>query len=177
MAVATWPIKAAEVCADMGWPAARAVELEQYVAAAVDKIEAKVGPWHGQVLTHRTTAVVARKALVLPWPVASIDTVTVDGVGVTPSATDPEAQLVYGPIGPGRIVVTATARPASSVPDDVILAGLRLAAFFAGPAKLGPRAPGQSGTNDTDTGVLAGFALPRQVSELIKDYVLPGGSA
>ena len=177
MAVATWPITSVMVATEMGWPASRAAELEQHVRAAVSKIEAKVGPWHGQVLRHSTTAVAVRKAVVLPWPVASIETVTVDGVAVTPSATDPEAGLVYGPLGPGRIVVTATARPAASVPDDVILAGLRLAGFLAGPAKVGPRSPGKAGTNERDTDVLAGFALPRQVSELIKDYVLPGGFA
>lgn len=177
MADAMWPITGAMVADEMGWPSGRAGELEKYVRAAVSKIETKVGPWHGQVLTHAVTAVTTRRAVVLPWPVASIETVTVGGVAVTPSATDPEAGLVYGPLGPGRIVVTATARPAASMPEDVILAGLRLAGFLAGPAKVGPRAPGKAGTNERDTDVLAGFALPRQVSELIKDYVLPGGFA
>jgi hypothetical protein len=163
------------VAADMSWPADRADELEQYAASAVSAIERRVGPWHGQELTHAVTAVATRSAVVLPWPVASIDTVTVDGSAVTPTATDPEAGIVYGPLGPGRVVVTATARPPGTVPAEVILAGQRLAAFLAGPAKVGPKAPGRAGTNERDVDVLQGFALPRQVSELIKDYVLTGG--
>ncbi|MFD6093654.1 hypothetical protein ACFWGN_16170 [Oerskovia sp. NPDC060338] len=172
-----WPITGAMVAADMSWPPSRVGELEQYVAAAVSKIEVKVGPWHGQELTHTVTAVTVRPAIVLPWPCASIDSVTVDGAPLTPLTADPEASLVYGPLGPGRIVVTATARPPGTVPPEVILAGQRLAAFLAGPTKLGPKRPGAAGSNERDVDVLAGFALPRQVSELIKDYVLPGAFA
>lgn len=172
-----WPITGAMVAADMSWPAERAGELDQYAASAVSKIEDKVGPWHGQQLTHAVTAVTTRSAVVLPWPCATVDTITVDGVDVGPLVADPDAGIVYGPLGPGRIVVTATARPSSTVPPDVILAGQRLAAFLAGPTKVGPKRPGAAGTNERDVDVLQGFALPRQVSELIADHVLPGGFA
>lgn len=172
-----WPVTGADVAKTLKWPADRANEVTDHADAAVARIEKKVGPWHGQTLTHAVTARTARTAIVLPWPVATVDEVTLDGQAVEPDAIDPEAGIVYAHLAPGRIVVTATARDPESVPADIVLAGRKLGAHLAKQDLVGPRQPGQSGSSEKDVDVLQGFALPRAVSELIADYVLPGGFA
>lgn len=175
----TWPITAVDVCKVMGWNTDRENEVEDYAAAAVTAIERKVGPWHGQPLQHAVTVRALSAGVILPWPVETVDTVTVDGAEVTPEAVSPEAGIVYLPSVLGRVVVTATARAAASVPEPVILAGRALAVFWAKQELVGPRVPGsgRAGSVEKDADVLQGFALPRRVSEMIRDYVLTGGSA
>jgi len=171
-----WPVTGEAVAAGLRWPAERAPELEDNAATATTKIEDKVGPWHGQQLTYRRVLRTAGN-IVLPWPVGSVDAVTVDGAAVEPSAVDEDAGIVYGPIGPGKVEVTATARAATTCPEPVMKAGVALAVFWSKQDKLGPRTPGQAGSADKDTDVSEGFALPRRVSEMIRDYVRPGGLA
>ena len=170
----TWPIDGTAVAKNMKWPEDRADELQDYADTAVDKIEEKVGPWHGQDLQHTVQLRTSATAILLPWPVASVEEVTADGTAVTPAAVDERAGIVYGRFSPGQVVMTVKARPAASTPKDVILGGLKLAKHLAKQDLVGPRGAGQSGSSDKDTDVQQGYALPRAVSELIADHVLSG---
>ena len=172
-----WPTTGAAVATSLRWAADRAGELEDYAAVAVSKIEEKVGPWHGQELTHRFISMSAFQAMQLPWPVGAIPTVTADGNPVTVDAADLDTGLVYGSFPAGSYVITAVARAKESCPPDVALAARKLGAHLAKQELVGPRQAGFSGGPDKDLDVQQGFALPRAVSELIADYVPPGGFA
>ena len=174
-----WPVTGAAVAEALRWPADRADECADNAAAATTEIESKVGPWAGQQLTHRTRVATAREAIVLPWPVATIESVTRDGTALTVDAgdVDEDAGIVFGDFLAGKYVVTATARAAEDCPAPVKKAALALAVFWTKQDKLGPRLPGQVGSAEKDTDVSEGFALPRRVSEMIRDYVRPGGFA
>lgn len=176
MAIA-WPTTGSDVAASLKWAADRAAELEDYALAAVSKIEEKVGPWHGQVLTHRFHATVSFQTMQLPWPIGDVPTITCDGAAVTASAADLDTGVVYGDFTAGAYVVTVNARPAATCPPDVKLASRKLAAHLAKQELVGPRQPGQVGAFDKDLDVHQGYALPRAVSELIADYVPPGSFA
>lgn len=172
-----WPTTGKDVATSLNWDAARADELEDYAVVAVSKIEDKVGPWHGQTLTHTVAVRSAESSIPLPWPIGALTAITRDGVVVTGAIADPDAGAVYGDFLPGTYTVTATARADTTCPPEVALAGRKLAAHLAKQEKIGPRQPGFSGSNDRDTDVLQGFALPRAVSELIADHVLIGSFA
>jgi hypothetical protein len=115
--------------------------------------------------------------LALPWPIGMLLTVTRDGAPVTEQMTDVSAGVIYGSFPPGLYEITATARSAASCPPDVALAAAKLGAHLAKQSLVGPRQPGFAGGPDKDVDVQQGFALPRAVSELIADYVRPGGFA
>lgn len=175
----SWPIKGTDVLAAMsGTNAFSAEGLEDYATGAVARVEKEVGPWHGQELTHRVTVRRTRSALLLPWPVdpAGVLTVTVDGTAVSSLSVDPDAGLVYGRFPVGQAVVTAAARPAATVPDDVILAARYLGAFWARQEKITNPRVNNPGT-DPDTTVMQGFAMPRRVSEMLLPYLVTGGVA
>lgn len=177
MAIA-WPTTGVAIADVLRWPAERASELEDYAAVAVSKIEQKVGPWHGQELTHQVVVLHRpRSILALPWPIGLLVSVTRDGSAVTEEVTDLAAGVVYGDFPPGVYNVTANARPAASCPPDVALAAAKLGAHLAKQSLVGPRQPGFASGPDKDGDVQQGFALPRAVSELIADYVRPGGFA
>lgn len=172
-----WPTTGKDVATALTWDANRAAELEDYAIVAVSKIEDKVGPWHGQDLTHRVALRRAEQSIALPWPIEFLTAVLRDGAVVTDWTADLDAGTIYGDFPPGTYTITATARPAGTCPPEVALAGRKLAAHLAKQEKIGPRTPGFSGSNDRDTDVLQGFALPRAVSELIADHVLMGSFA
>lgn len=173
----TWPITGADVCTALGWAASRASEVEDQAQAAVKRVEHEVGEWHGQELTYTRRLRRSQRAVVLRCAVASVDEVTLDGVDITSSTeADEEAGIVYGPFGPGKIVVTSTARPAASVPEDVVLAARYLGAFWAKQEKIGNPSRSSRGT-EPDTDVQQGFAMPRRVSEMLTPYLLGGGFA
>lgn len=170
-----WPTTGAEIAKSLKWAADRATELEDYAAVAVSKIEEKVGPWHGQELTHTAPVRRARQMLPLPWPIGDMPEVTRDGTSVELSAADLDTGILYGDFQPGTYTITATARPPASCPPDVALAARKLGAHLAKQELVGPRQAGFAGGSDKDLDVQQGFALPRAVSELIADYV-PAGS-
>jgi len=172
-----WPTTGAEVATSLRWAADRADELEDFAAVAVSKIEEKVGPWHGQPLTFTVALHQAVGALDLPWPIGDFPTVTVNGSPVVVAAVDLDPGVVYGHFPPGTVVVTAVARPTTTCPPEIKLASRRLAAHLAKQELVGPRGSGFTGGPDKDIDVQQGFALPRAVSELIADYVRPGGFA
>ncbi|GAA4707417.1 hypothetical protein APR04_003799 [Promicromonospora umidemergens] len=174
----SWPITGEDVCTALKWDTARASEVTDYAEAAVARVERECGPWQGQPITHRLTTRATRAALRLPWPIAhdSVPTVTVDGRAVSPVTPDPDAGLIYGRFPVGQVVVTATARAADTVPDDVILAARYLGAFWAKQEKVGNPSRSSRGT-EPDTDVQQGFAMPRRVSEMLRPYILVGGFA
>jgi len=173
----TWPITGADVCTALGWDTSRAAEVADQAAGAVKRVEKAVGEWHGQELTHSRRLRREHRAVVLRCPVASVDTVTLDDVDITSSIeADEEAGIVYGPFGPGKIVVTSTARPANTVPEDVILAARYLGAFWAKQEKIGNPSRTTRGT-EPDTDAAQGFAMPRRVTEMLRPYLLLGGSS
>lgn len=177
MAIA-WPTDGAAIAGVLHWGTERANDLEDYAAVAVSKIEQKVGPWHGQELTHQVVVLHrARRLIALPWPIAELVSITRDGDTVTEQLTDLAAGVVYGEFPPGVYTVTATARSRATCPPDVALAAAKLGAHLAKQSLVGPNQSGARGSFDKDTDVQQGFALPRAVSELIADYVRPGGFA
>lgn len=171
----TWPITGADVCTALGWATSRAAEVEDQAQATVQRVERAVGEWQGQELTYTRRLRRSQRAVLLRCPVASVDLVTLDGIDIT-SSTEPdeEAGIVYGPFEPGKIVVSSTARPASSVPEDVILAARYLGGFWAKQEKVGNPSRTTRGT-EPDTDVAQGFAMPRRVSEMLRPYLLVGG--
>lgn len=173
-----WPTTGEAIATQLQWSPDRAGELEDYAAVALSKIEEKVGPWHGQELTHRVLVVHrTRSVLVLPWPIGLLVTITRDGDPVTEQMTDLDAGAIYGSFPPGLYEITATARSKESCPPDIALAAAKLGTHLAKQSLVGPRQPGFTGGPDKDVDVQQGFALPRAVSELIADYVRPGGFA
>jgi len=177
----TWPVDGAAVAKHLKWPDSRADDCQDDAEAAVSAIEKRLGPWHGQELTHALTSRTEVTALRLPWPaavgypvVASVDAVTVDGVPFEPDTVDPDAGWIYGAFRPGRIVITATARDADTVPPEVVKAGVALAAFWLRQT-IGPTRPGNAGGETPDGDVQQGFAWPRRVSEMLREY-LPLGA-
>lgn len=171
----TWPITGEDVCTALQWATSRASEVEDQAKAAVERVEKEVGEWHGQELTYSRRLRRQQRAIALRCPVASVDVVTLDGVDITSSTeADEDAGIVYGPFGPGKIVVTSTARPASSVPEDVILAARYLGAFWAKQEKIGNPSRTTRGT-EPDTDVAQGFAMPRRVSEMLRPHLLTRG--
>lgn len=177
MAIA-WPTNGGAIAGVLKWGNDRESELEDYAAVAVSKIEQKVGPWHGQELTHQVVVLHrTRRLLALPWPIGQLVSVTRDGSPVTEDVTDLDAGVIYGEFPPGVYIVTASARSSATCPPDVALAAAKLGAHLAKQSLVGPRQPGFTGGPDKDIDVQHGFALPRAVSELIADYVRPGGFA
>jgi hypothetical protein len=173
----TWPITGEDVCTALTWATSRAAEVEDQAEAAVKRVEKEVGEWHGQTLTYTRQLRRQQRAVVLRCPVASVDTVTLDGTDITSSTdTDADAGIVYGPFGPGKIVVTSTARPADTVPEDVILAARYLGAFWAKQEKIGNPSRSSRGT-EPDTDVQQGFAMPRRVSEMLRPHLLLGAGS
>lgn len=177
-----WPTTGAAIAAGMQWPADRAADLEDYATVAVSKIEEKVGPWHGQVLTHQVLVrdVIGRRPvtrILLPWPIALLTDLTCDSEPAEYDTADLDAGVLHGTFPAGVYVVTATARAKESCPPDIALAARKLGAHLAKQELVGPRQPGFSGSAEKDVDVQQGFALPRAVSELIADYVRPGGFA
>jgi hypothetical protein len=171
-----WPIDGEDVCTALGWDLSRATEVADYALAAVSRVEEEVGPWHGQALTHRRYLRTERESITLPWPVATITAVTVDAVAVTVEA-DVDAGILEGTFRRGQLQVTATARTAADVPDDVVLAARYLAAFWAKQEKVGNPARSSARGNDPDTDVLQGFAMPRRVSEMLRPHIPSWGFA
>ncbi|WP_309129476.1 hypothetical protein [Microbacterium sp.] len=172
-----WPTTGAAIAKSLKWGEDRYEELEDYALVAVSKIEEKVGPWHGQALTHTVAMRREVTRLVLPWPVDLVTGVVLDGNAVEYDAVDLGAGVVYGTFPAGVYTITATARAAASCPPDVALAARKLGAHLAKQDLVGPRQSGYTGGPDKDLDVQQGFALPRAVSELIADYVRPGGFA
>lgn len=175
----TWPTTGADLAKSLKWPTERIAELEDFAAVAVAKIEEKVGPWRGQVITHRVLLRKPATRIVLPWPIDDFPAITVDGTAATETAStvDLDTGIIYGDFPPGSYVITAQARPAASIPPDVALAARKLGVHLAKQELVGPRQPGFSGGPDKDGDVHQGFALPRAVSELIADHVLIGSFA
>lgn len=175
-----WPISASDVRAELGsaWPPAPAPPawdpLAVYATAAVERIEAEIGPRSGQSVTATVTG--PRRAVTLPWPVASLTQIEVDGADVDLDDYDLDGAsgIVLGPFPRGRIVVTAAA-PATA-PTPVELAARYLAATWVRQSRVGPpRAASRADEPDGD--VLQGFAMPRRVSEMIRPYVPVWGFA
>lgn len=171
-----WPITAAEVRAELRWPAHQgdAEDLELRARAAVERIEEEIGPHCGQTITARARGPV--RTVVLPDLAASLTDVSAGGAALALDAftLDPEAGIVSGPFPRGDITVTATAP--TGVPAVVELAAAYLAATWVRQSKIGPpRTSARAGDPDTD--VAQGFAMPRRVSEMIRPYTRVWGFA
>ncbi|QIK83107.1 hypothetical protein [Sanguibacter sp. HDW7] len=174
-----WPTTEADIRAATRWADTTHpdIDLPSIALAAVSMIEQRVGPWSGQVLTHTVTVRESTRAVVLPWPVASVDSVTVDG---SPITVETAHDVVYLDDVRGTVVITATARDADSAPWEVKLAGRALGAFLARQEAVSPKLPGNvriTGGDNPDVDVQQGFALPRRVSEMIRPYALTGAFA
>lgn len=175
-----WPITAADVRAELSFPAFTPGEpeetdpLEVYAQAACSRIEREIGPRAGQTITLRDRG--PARTLVFEHPIEQLDSVTVGGssLDVTDLDVDASAGLVHGTFAEGLIVAVATAP--DGVPTEVELAARYLAATWYRQTQVGPpRARSQA--DDPDGDVLQGFAMPRRVSEMIRPYALEWGFA
>lgn len=168
-----WPITPNDVREELKWEQHSGEgpdELTIWANAAVSRIEREIGQHSGQQLTIRVRA--ATGALVLPWPTASIQSVSVDGQAQDISAyyLDVEDQILEGTFPAGAVVI---ALAPDTVAPEVELATRYLAATWARQSRVGPPSA-RTRAADPDGDVLQGFAMPRRVSEMIRPYVLTG---
>lgn len=167
-----WPITGADVRAALKGVATTLLsdaDAADYAAAAVSRIEKEIGPRSGQSVTEHHTLYRGVQEVVLSHAAAAVTSVLVDGLAVT-GWTFEDPAIVLDVPGPGRAVITWTAP--TTVGAHVELAAKRLAAFLVRQDRIG--APRQGNTT-TDTP--QGYALPRNVTELLERDVEPGGMA
>ncbi|WP_066586298.1 hypothetical protein [Cellulomonas timonensis] len=172
-----WPISADDVRTELKWPAHTGEGPDPvaiFATGACARIEAEIGPRSGHPVLRRSRG--PASAVVLPWPAATLVSVTVGGVELDVGLFDLDgpAGIVYGRFGRGAIVVTATA-PNDGVPEFVELAARVLAATWVKQSKVGPPTARSRGTEPDGSDVLQGFAMPRRVSEMIRPEVPSGG--
>lgn len=163
---------AADVANVLRWSAAEntkyASQLDEYVDAASEAIEAEYGPFDAVTVTHKADG---GASVALPSRVNAVSSVTVDGVATTAYTVDLNAGIVYGPFTAGRqnVTVVYTAGDAE-IPASVALAAAMLAAHLW--------QVGSQRTADVETGYLtvpSGFAWPNRVRELLEQFAtMPG---
>jgi hypothetical protein len=174
---ATWPITAADLRSALGYTEAQgdSSELGLFAAAACERVEDLIGPWDGRVLTRTFRGPLA--SLRLPWPVASVTGITLDGVSLDLSATgnyqvitDLDAGIIRGHFGQGVLVVSCLAR--SGPPTIVHLAGREVAKLWWQQSKNGPR--GLPAAAADQLGPPMGADLPRKVEGWLSPYRMAG---
>ncbi|OJV76504.1 MAG: hypothetical protein BGO37_10630 [Cellulomonas sp. 73-92] len=157
-----WPITAADIREALKGVTAAVVsdaEADRWAEVAMTRIEDEVGLCRGQTGQFwYSRSWRERLEVVLPQNVASIQSVTVDGLAVG-YTFDPPASIV-GPIPPGLLAVSWTAPPTAAA--NIEEAAITLAAFLARQRKISDRRTGA-----TTSDVPQGFALPNAVVELI----------
>lgn len=172
---ANWPITAADLRSALGYSETQGdtSELGLFAAAACERVESLIGPWDGRVLTRTFHGPLA--SLRLPWPIASVAGITVDGIAVDLAAestivADTDAGIVRGRFNTGVIVVTCLAR--TDPPTIVHLAGREVAKLWWQQSKNGPR--GLPTAAGDQVGPPMGADLPRKVEGWLSPYRMAG---
>jgi hypothetical protein len=172
---ANWPITASDLRAALGYTETQgeSSELGLFAAAACERIESLIGPWDGRELSRTFHGPLV--SIRLPWPVASVAGITVDGVPLDLGAgsgfvADLDAGIIYGPFGFGVIVVTCLAR--TRPPVIVHLAGREVAKLWWQQSKNGPR--GLPSAAADQQGPPMGADLPRKVEGWLSPHRMAG---
>lgn len=149
-------------------------DIEDYISAATPVIEDIVGPVRAR--TETVTVNGGRDTIVLPWPVATITSITENGAVVTDFTANIETGVIYGGLtgnprtwrdGTRNIIVVVTV--GGPVPPNVKLGTRELVRFWWQQGRQGNR---PAFGNDADiVETPKGFAVPRRVIELCNPRV------
>jgi hypothetical protein len=162
-----WPPTPAEVRAELRVDAERApdADVSDFIARALAKMERTIGPRRGQAFVSVIRLWDADTELPLNHRAGSVESVTVGGVAVSfEFDADSDPWMVYTPsvVGPGRVVIEATAP--NGVPDDVRGALVGLAAHFWLQAR-----PGLAGGTTTAASPM-GYAVPNRIASVFAPH-------
>ena len=165
-----WPITPADVWNTLNYPGEPDSDADLYARAAVERIEAEVGPITGAASDSLLSGPLT--TILLDHVYQSV-TVTINDVLVPADqyTFDSAAGIIRGAFGLGVIKVTATA-PISGSPT-IEIAARELAAIWYRQT----HSPRGARSGATATFVPLGYAIPREVSEKIAPWVakkLPG---
>lgn len=144
-------------------------ELERYVEAATPVIENITGP----ILPRNVTVTVdgGRDAILLPWPVTAIVTVTADGqpVDLGDIKADLTAGIIHGSFPAGTLNITIVASVGGSdVPPNVKLAARELVRTWWQQGRQGNRPAFGNPADAPDSAPTDGWAIPRRVHQLLQ---------
>lgn len=158
-----------EVSKLLGWAPAeytkKGDQLEAYIGAAQDLIEARTGPIEVETVTHVADG---GRSVTVPHRVNSVTSVTVDGtlIDAEDYTVDAAAGIIYGPFSSGRGNVTVVYTTGYVTPPAAVkLAAAMLVQHLW---EVGPQR-GPAVENEWTPSPI-GFALPNRVKELIAPY-------